>query len=403
MTVNSALSSLKSLPYRMTPEEVSRGWIVGGAWRGGSDAWWHFGLYWRLGWCGRRCGRSAGGRHPPGLAAGALHRRVLGGRDSSVVLAVAQQLAEREGLAPPIAFTHRYPGLPEADEDSWQELVIGHLGVTEWVKRDALADVDLLGPVAQASLRRWGNLWPPLAHTRRAELDASKGGSLLSGEGGDEVLGERRLSPLPYMVAHKQPWSWRNVRHVVFAALPSALRRRRYAGRFRQHESFPWLTPAALDSFAHDLARSAAAEPLDWRRAVLNFPQTRPVFLAMETLDLLAADADVLRVNPLLSPGFLRALGVAGGRFGFPGRTAAMRALFSGLLPEEVLTRTSKCHFNRAVFGPHSRAFADGWSGEGVDPAVVDVTALRAAWSSPEPHAMTYSLLHSCWLAEHAA
>src|SRR5580700_7079125 len=46
-----------------------------------------------------------------------------GGRDSSLVLAVATRVATREGLPSPVAFTQHYPGLAEANEDEWQELV----------------------------------------------------------------------------------------------------------------------------------------------------------------------------------------------------------------------------------------------------------------------------------------
>jgi hypothetical protein len=381
--------SLETLPHRMTPTEVARGWVVGEPVGDGSSV-------------------AAGGviagledAIRPALRRAPCVVEFSGGRDSSVVLAVAQRLAEREGLPHPVAFTHIYPGLPEADEDEWQQMVVAHLGVTEWVRHDALEEVDLLGPIAQASLRRWGVLWPPLAHTRRAELEVAKGGSLLSGEGGDEVLGARRLSPLPYMLARRQAWSWTNVRHVVFAASPGVLRWRRYARRFDDVDQFPWLTPEARHSFARDLARDAVREPLSWRRAVLEYPNVRPVWVAMQTLDLLAADADVVRVHPLLTGGFLGALGSAGGRWGFAGRTAAMQQLFAGLLPEAVLTRTSKCRFNRAVFGPHSRAFAQSWDGENVDVSVVDPVGLKDAWLSDEPHAMTYALLQACWLAAH--
>jgi len=74
-----------------------------------------------------------------------------GGRDSSLLLAVAADLAAREGLEPPIALTFRYPGDPAADESSWQEFVVAHLRAAhlpfEWVCRDITTELDVIGPL----------------------------------------------------------------------------------------------------------------------------------------------------------------------------------------------------------------------------------------------------------------
>ena len=47
-----------------------------------------------------------------------------GGRDSSLVLAVASRVARREGLAEPIPTTQVFPDFPETDEARWQKLVL---------------------------------------------------------------------------------------------------------------------------------------------------------------------------------------------------------------------------------------------------------------------------------------
>lgn len=74
-----------------------------------------------------------------------------GGRDSSLLLAVAADLAAREGLDPPTALTFRYPGDDAADETSWQELVVAHLrdaGLRfEWARRDIATELDNIGPL----------------------------------------------------------------------------------------------------------------------------------------------------------------------------------------------------------------------------------------------------------------
>ncbi|MGH3927108.1 MAG: asparagine synthase-related protein, partial [Pseudonocardiaceae bacterium] len=74
-----------------------------------------------------------------------------GGRDSSLLLAVAADLAAREGMRPPTALTFRYPGDPAADESSWQELVVAHLRNTglrfRWVRRVITSELDNIGPL----------------------------------------------------------------------------------------------------------------------------------------------------------------------------------------------------------------------------------------------------------------
>lgn len=162
-----------------------------------------------------------------------------------------------------------------------------------------------------------------------------------------------------------------------------------------------WLTPDGQDAFLGALSIDAAAEPLDWRKAVRRHPHTRAVSVAMETLGILAEDVDVMRIDPLLNAGFLDAVCREGGRKGFVDRTAASRHLFGAVLPDSVLSRSTKARFNRAVFGEQSRAFVEQWDGTGVDTDLVDVQRLRDEWAADAPHALTFPLLQSCWLSAH--
>jgi asparagine synthase (glutamine-hydrolysing) len=324
-----------------------------------------------------------------------------GGRDSSVVLAVATSLARREGLPDPLPFTCLYPDLPEADESEWQEAVIRHLDIGEWERLASTGEVDLLGSLATSSMSRWGLLWPPTAHTRATQLGVARGGSLLSGEGGDEVLGPRRISVVRQLLVGAIRPSTGNVRLAALALAPRPVRTERLRRRFAREVGAHWLTQDGRDAFFNALSADAASEPLDWRMAVRRHPRTRAVGLAMETLDILAEDIDVMRINPLLDAGFLDAVCRAGGWRGFVGRTAALLELFGSVLPESVLTRNTKARFNRAVFGEQSRAFVQEWDGSGVDTSLVDADRLRDEWMADEPHALTFPLLHSCWLSAH--
>ena len=76
-----------------------------------------------------------------------------GGRDSSALLAVAAKAARSHGLDLPIPLTVRFPNIDEAQEDRWQELVIRHLELTEWLKMDVEDTADLLAPPAVEVLR----------------------------------------------------------------------------------------------------------------------------------------------------------------------------------------------------------------------------------------------------------
>lgn len=72
-----------------------------------------------------------------------------GGRDSSAVPAVAR----RSGLPDPMPATNRFRGSPATKETEWQELVVRHLGLTDWHVLDRDDELDVIGPVAEQVLR----------------------------------------------------------------------------------------------------------------------------------------------------------------------------------------------------------------------------------------------------------
>jgi len=115
-----------------------------------------------------------------------------GGRDSSLVLAAATRAARRHGLPLPVPVTNRFPGIDHADETAWQELVIAHLKLTDWVRLDWTDELEVLGAVATRALLRHGVLWPFNAHFHSPLLELAEGGCLLTGIGGDEVMGSSR-------------------------------------------------------------------------------------------------------------------------------------------------------------------------------------------------------------------
>jgi hypothetical protein len=120
------------------------------------------------------------------------------------------------------------------------------------------------------------------------------------------------------------------------------------------------------------------------------------------SLEALAADAGARLVQPFLDP---LVVGAVAAHFplGGPGdRTAAMRALFGDLLPDDVLARRSKAWFDEAFFAEHSRRFVAGWDGRGVDPSLVDAEKLAGVWQSQNPDPRSGLLLQAAWLAQTA-
>ncbi len=381
--------------YRMTPFEVASGWLFGEV----PDA--------------RPAGKAA-----PTDTAGASPTQVLesmlapalarppcvvafsGGRDSSALLAVASRLAAREGFEPPVAATLRYPGEHEAHEDQWQELVVRHLGISNWEKLPAADSADLLGPVASCELRRHGLLWPPAHHTEVPLYALAAGGTLVNGEGGDEVLGAHRVTPLARALAGRFPKNRSEAAETALMLASRPVRQRAYFAKLSAQVAKSWLRPEAQEHFATAAAADKAAQPLHWGASLRRLPRTRAWNLGFHNQDLRAAADGITVLRPLQDARFLAALSRSAPPWGFADRDTAMRVLFASFLPDELLTRPTKASFNRVVFGEHSRAFVSRWTGGGVPSNLVDTEILRRVWTAPKANALSFALLQSAWLAE---
>jgi asparagine synthase (glutamine-hydrolysing) len=379
---------------RPAPLEIATGWVYGSVPSAPSDS-----------------GRSAT-RTPrealddairPALRNGPCYVTFSGGRDSSAVLAAATALARREGHALPVPVTRVYPDLPDTDESAWQRTVVDHLGLTEWLRLELRqGESDLLGPTARDALRSRGVLWPPALHTHGVMFEHLRGGSLLTGEGGDAVLGERRITPWAVLLRRRRP-DRVLLRYAGVAALPRPVRRRLARGVARTSIQSRWLRPHAFEEHVRLATADFCAEPFRYGPATRSITRRRSFATIAHNHEAAAAEYDIRASDPLLDAGFVAALARAGGLTGYPGRTATMQALFSDALPPTVLRRTTKASFNRAHADTATREFARSWDGSGVDADVVDVDRLREVWLSDEPTMATGVLLHSAWLASAGA
>lgn len=321
-----------------------------------------------------------------------------GGRDSSAVLAIATRLARRESLPEPVPVTHVYPESVDADETASQQLVIGHLKIADWVQISITDERDILGPRSLEGLRRHGLLYPPTAHGALDVYAMAAGGTVLTGEGGDEVLGATRCTPLANLRYRRGATDFATIAAASRALAPRVLRHRAESRQLAQVAP-RWLRPQLRAAFIREVADDSVDEPLSYSAAVRRLPFGRSAAIGLAGLALVAADKGAGLAHPLLAQPFLDALARRRGRLGYPTRTAAMTELFGDVLPGPILSRRTKAIFNSAAINEHSRRFARGWDGSGLDHALVDVDVLRSEWLSDKPNPGCLLALQAAWLA----
>jgi len=320
-----------------------------------------------------------------------------GGRDSSAVLAVATRLAEREGLPLPIPVTNAFPGAAGTDEAAWQQEVVRRLGLGDWVVNRFDDELDVVGPLAAEALRDHGLLWPFNAHFAVPLVAAAAGGTLLTGLGGDELLGASQWGRLDAVVSRRARPAPRDLLRAGLALAPTSVRAAR-AARREDGTSFPWLVPAAERRVLAAWWRQSAGEPARWTRRFRWVQSVRYLRATVRSLELIGRKDDVVVAHPFTSSAFANALAQLPRGRRFHSRAEAMRSLFGQLLPEAVLARVSKASFDAAFFNRHSRAFVARWDGEGTDPDLVDRDRLRGIWQSESPDARSFLLLQHVWL-----
>ncbi len=320
-----------------------------------------------------------------------------GGRDSSAVLATMLHVARRDGFDDPVALTARWPGNEDTDESAWQEHVAQELAVKHWEIVTPGTDFDLLGPISTDLLRKHGLLWPAPVVAMLPMIDAAVGGVLVTGEGGDEVFGTWSMARTWDRLRHGQV-RFRGLRAAAGAAMPASHRRRRAWAAARPYQT--WLTPEAQAVQRTALAAEhVAVAPKWWPEYLREVGAERGLRFSARTLSTVCQSRGSSFMAPLLAPAFLAALARRGGRLGLGDRTSAMRSVFSTLLSDDILSRSSKATFGAVFWGPASRQFANDWDGGGLDPAWILPEALRSAWRSPTPVYGAALPLHAAWLA----
>lgn len=308
-----------------------------------------------------------------------------GGTDSSVVLAVAVRVARQHGLPEPVAYSWRFRGAPAADESDWQHQVVTSLGLREWVVRTAEeGELDVVGPRAADVLLRHGVRHPANLHLHAAPVALARGGSVLTGVGGDQVLS-----------------GWRRPENRTFARrlkdqVPPALR---VALRRLAERELPWLRPDVAARLLRARMSERAAEPVALAPRVRWHAGRRELTLSLANLRRLGAPYDVEVLSPLAGHGFVQALAQELGSRPAPRRAALVASLARDAVPAVVWQARRKARFGEVFLGEHARALAQGWDGAGLDPAVVDLDALARLWSRWPVPPGTAGLLQQVLLA----
>jgi asparagine synthetase B (glutamine-hydrolysing) len=337
---------------------------------------------------------SGGRRHRPGPSA-SIHAAIAdvivgalvsppclvafsGGRDSSGILAVAVDEARRRGLAAPIPITLRFQDAPDADETDWQELVVRHLGLDDWIRVPIAGELSVLGPYAQRVLRAHGVMHPSNAYAMAPMLERAARGSLLTGVYGDQLL---------------QGWRWRALaaaratgrtrlrpRTVVLGAAAAMPVRLRYEYEWlrlgdSRGRAVPWMRPAAIDEYRRRLARARASESRRFAGWADAFAARHQARLTRRAYEVVGEMFGARVVNPFADDAVARALAASAPRDGPGSRTAAMGTMFGSLLPERVIARKSKASF--PLLDDRVDELATRWDGTGLPAHLIDAALLR--------------------------
>ncbi len=326
----------------------------------------------------------------PGLESPPCGVAFSGGRDSSAVLAVASEVARRHGLPEPVPITLRFPGVEHTEETAYQESVVRHVGASDWERLEPGGALDVLGDVATGLTLRHGSLYPGNIHFLVPMLDRVGGGTLLTGLGGDEILSGNEHHAVAAMLAGRRRPTRTALRLVAKRYVAPHRDRGTLAGQLTEH--FRWMRPETraelVGRVLEDETRDRVSAAKQLRRGAYRF---RYLHRARADLGRVAADRGVAVDHPLLDAGFVAGLADRVGFVGLPSRTAMMQRFFRGLLPEDVLARTTKARFDDIFWTTETTRVAGALPLEEFA-EFIDVPALLDLWASDRPKGNTFLL-----------
>ena len=319
-----------------------------------------------------------------------------GGIDSSGLLCLTTHVARKHGLPDPVAVTSRFPYAPETDESEWQELVVRHLELTDWVRVDGGEDAELLGPPATRALLRHGVRWPLLLHMQEATMAAVPGTIHVMGNGGDELTFPTRAGALLLL---------RDGRLVRDRAAAAAILHdlRPQLPRFRPGVGArvpDWVRPDARPLIARLLRNHPHTEGFRWRAELERRTNAPWALRGHANVVRQGAELGVEVVQPLTTPAVIGSMLSAAGRWGPADRSEGALLLYGDTMPAAVRGRRDKVNFVNVVVGAATREFIRTWDGTGLPEELVDPALIRAEWDKPQPRYSSFALLQHAWLQQ---
>ncbi len=328
------------------------------------------------------------------LASGTCGIAFSGGRDSSGILAAATAAARREGLPDPVPVTLRFPAIASTEESDYQEAVVRHLGLTEWVRLEPGDALDIVGDASTGLTARHGLLYPSNVHIVVPMLAALGSGTLLTGSGGDEMLDGHPHHDLAAMVTgRKRPTRGRLRQLAKRYVAPERIREE---SRRMARDHFTWLLPEVRDAVAERFADSNTERLFAHRQITEMVYPARYLHRMQADMAVVAADQAMTVAHPFLDPGFVGSIADRVGRTGFPDRAAIMAEIFGDTLPDSIVTRTSKASFDDVFWTRRTDERVQSLPVELLS-GYVDPDALRERWRSDQLKGNTSLIVKYLW------
>ncbi len=325
-----------------------------------------------------------------------------GGCDSSLVLSAATTACRNANHDPPVSITFRFPLLPEMDETHYQETILDYLKLQPGSIFQITDEFDLLGPSAQKGLKEFGPICPAPLFSHVDTLRSLEPGLLLSGEGGDEVLGPRRIAGLHRALGSLRSGNFRGAAGNLLNAVGTSHTRHDRIRKRTDGSKIDWIEPNEVARFLDENFRWSAEEPLRPSQYPAHYQQSQTAKFCFHQLTEVRRWTGQDFFAPLMDPTVVQAVADLTPAWKTRNRNEVLNYHFTDNLPTMILQRTSKAIFQPVYVNRYTKEFARSWSGQTND-SLVDGAKLKRYLMQEDVnkiHNLVFLLLQQAWLDE---